>query len=139
MARTDAFAQEGLKSAIERVRKYIDVGANAIFPEALTTLKQYKAFTEAISVPVLANITEFGKTPLFTTEDLKNVGISMVLYPLSAFRVMNKAAENIYNAIRQEGTQKSLIKEMQTREELYDLLDYYRYEEMVNELYGRKK
>ncbi len=139
MARTDAFTQEGLEDALERIREYIDVGADAIFPEALTTLEQYRAFTEAVSVPVLANITEFGKTPLFTTQELKNAGVSIILYPLSAFRAMNKAAEIVYNAIRHKGTQKSLINGMQTREELYDLLDYYRYEKIVDEFYGRKK
>ncbi|MFX1512988.1 MAG: methylisocitrate lyase [Promethearchaeota archaeon] len=138
MARTDAFAQEGLKGALERVKKYTEVGADAIFPEALTSLEQYRSFTNAVSVPILANITEFGRTPLFTIEELREANVTMVLYPLTAFRAMNKAAERVYNIIRQEGTQKSLIKRMQTREELYDLLDYYRYEKILDELYSKK-
>ncbi len=138
MARTDAFAQEGLEKAIERVNAYIDAGANAIFPEALTSLKQYKAFVDAVDVPVLANITEFGKTPLFTVEELRSVGVSIALYPLSAFRMMNKAAEKLYNTLKKEGTQKSLISEMQTREELYELLDYYKYEELLDKLFRKR-
>ncbi|MCX9076086.1 MAG: methylisocitrate lyase [Candidatus Methanoperedens sp.] len=133
IARTDAFALEGLEGALSRARKYIRVGADAVFPEALTGLEQYTAF--AGEVPVLANITEFGITPLFTLEELRNAGVSIALYPLSAFRAMNKAADQVYRVIREKGTQKSLINTMQTREELYDLIDYYRYEEMVDKLY----
>ena len=138
MARTDAFAQEGLDKAIDRVQSYVSAGANAIFPEALTTLDQYKAFVEAVDVPVLANITEFGKTPMFTVSELRSVGVSIALYPLSAFRMMNKAAEKLYETLRREGTQKSLLNEMQTREELYELLDYYKYEKLLDELFGKR-
>ncbi|MHA2175381.1 MAG: methylisocitrate lyase [Candidatus Hodarchaeales archaeon] len=138
MARTDAFANEGIDGALKRIHRYLDAGADAIFPEALTTLEEYSVVTEAISVPVLANITEFGKTPLFTVEELKSVGVAMILYPLTAFRAMNKAAEHVYTTLRKEGTQKSLIEKMQTRSELYDLLDYYRYEDFLDKL-GDKK
>ncbi|UCE14474.1 MAG: methylisocitrate lyase [Candidatus Heimdallarchaeota archaeon] len=134
MARTDALANEGLEGAIERIHSYLTVGADAIFPEALTSLDQYKAITEAVSAPILANITEFGKTPLFTVEELGNVGVSMVLYPLTAFRAMNKAAEHVYYTVREQGTQKPLIDNMQTRKELYDLLDYYRWESILDRL-----
>jgi len=139
VARTDAFAQEGLKGALERARSYIDAGADVIFPEALTALDQYRVFASDISVPVLANITEFGKTPYFTIEELREAGVSIALYPTAAFRAMNKAAELAYACLRQRGTQKPLINAMQTREELYELLDYYRYEEMVDRLYGTGK
>lgn len=134
IARTEAFAMEGLDGALSRARKYIRAGADAVFPEALTELEQYTAFTG--EVPVLANITEFGITPLFTLEELRKAGVSIALYPLSAFRAMNKAADQVYRVIREQGTQKSMINTMQTREELYDLIDYYRYEEMVDKLYG---
>ncbi len=137
IARTDAFAPEGLDKALVRARMYIEAGADAIFPEALIELDQYKAFTE-FSVPVIANLTEFGMTPLFTLEELRNAGVSMALYPLSAFRAMNRAAEQAYRAIREQGTQKSLIDIMQTREELYELLDYYRYEEAINKRLWQK-
>ncbi len=136
IARTDAFASEGLEGALGRSRLYIEAGADAVFPEALTGLEHYTAFTKAISVPVLANITEFGKTPLFTLEELRESGVSIALYPLSAFRAMNRAAEQVYHVIREQGTQKSLVDIMQTREELYELLDYYRYEEIVDKMYG---
>ena len=139
MARTDAFANEGLEGALERARLYAEAGANAIFAEALQTLDSYKAFTKELSVPVLANLTEFGKTPMFTLGQMRNVDVAMVLYPLTVFRVMNKVAEQAYQTIRKEGTQTSLIGKMQTREELYDLLDYYKYEELVNRLYGQKE
>jgi methylisocitrate lyase len=134
MARTDALSNEGLDGAIKRIRRYIDAGANAVFPEAFTSLKEYKAVTDNVSVPVLANITEFGKTPLFTLEELKEAGVSMVLYPLTVFRAMNKAAERVYSTLREKGTQKSLIESMQTREELYDLIDYYRWENILDKL-----
>lgn len=134
MARTDALSNEGLEGTIKRIQRYIDAGANAVFPEAFTSLKEYKAVTDKISVPVLANITEFGKTPLFTLEELKKAGVSMVLYPLTAFRAMNKAAEHVYSTLREKGTQKSLIESMQTREELYELIDYYRWENILDKL-----
>ncbi len=138
MARTDAFATEGLNAAIERIQQYITAGATAIFPEAFTSLKEYKAITDAVSVPVLANITEFGKTPLFSVKELHKVGVSLILYPLTAFRAMNKAAEQVYSILRKQGTQKSMIEMMQTREELYELLDYYRWEAILDQL-GDKK
>lgn len=132
MARTDAIAGEGMDSAIDRALAYVAAGADAIFPEAIRTLEDYKRFTSAVKVPVLANITEFGLTPLFTTAELQSAGVSMALYPLSAFRAMNKAAENVYEVIRREGTQKSVIGEMQTREELYERINYYEYERSLD-------
>ncbi len=138
MARTDAFAQEGLEGALERIHAYIDAGANAIFPEALQQLDDYQAIAEAVDVPILANITEFGRTPLFTTSELKSAGVSIVLYPLSAVRAMYKAAEVVYRTIREKGTQKDVIDIMQTREELYELLDYYNYEKLLDELFGKR-
>ena len=132
IARTDAIAGEGMDSAIERARAYVDAGADAIFPEAIRDLESYKKFTDALSVPVLANITEFGLTPLFTITELKSAGVDMALYPLSAFRAMNKAAENVYEVIRREGTQKSVIELMQTREELYERINYYEYEKSLD-------
>ena len=138
MARTDAFANEGLKGAIDRIHQYVNAGATAIFPEAFTSLKEYKAITNVVSVPVLANITEFGKTPLFSVEELQTAGVSLVLYPLTAFRAMNKAAEQIYSILRKQGTQKSMIEKMQTREELYELLDYYRWESILDNLGDNK-
>jgi methylisocitrate lyase len=132
IARTDAIAGEGMDSAIERARAYVDAGADAIFPEAIRDLESYKKFTDALSVPVLANITEFGLTPLFTVTELKSAGVDMALYPLSAFRAMNKAAENVYEVIRREGTQKSVIETMQTREELYERINYYEYEKSLD-------
>ena len=135
VARTDAFASEGLGPALERAREYVEAGADTIFPEALQTLDQYKAFTEGFSVPVLANLTEFGETPSFTLEEMRSVGVAIALYPLTVFRVMNKAAERAYQTLRKEGDQKSLISAMQTREALYDVLDYYKYEAWVDRLY----
>ena len=132
IARTDAIAGEGMDSAIERARAYVDAGADAIFPEAIRDLESYKKFTDALSVPVLANITEFGITPLFSVTELKSAGVDMALYPLSAFRAMNKAAENVYEVIRREGTQKSVIETMQTREELYERINYYEYEKSLD-------
>jgi len=132
IARTDAIAGEGMDSAIERARAYVDAGADAIFPEAIRDLESYKKFTDALSVPVLANITEFGLTPLFSVTELKSAGVDMALYPLSAFRAMNKAAENVYEVIRREGTQKSVIEMMQTREELYERINYYEYEKSLD-------
>lgn len=132
MARTDAIAGEGMDSAIDRALAYVAAGADAIFPEAIRNLESYKRFTSAVKVPVLANITEFGLTPLFTTAELKSAGVSMALYPLSAFRAMNKAAENVYEVIRKEGTQKSVIETMQTRDELYERINYYEYEQSLD-------
>ena len=124
MARTDAVASEALGDGIERAREYCDAGADMIFAEALTTLEQYTKFVDAVKVPVLANITEFGKTPLFTVEELASAGVSMALYPLSAFRAMNAAALNVYRTLRAEGTQKKVVGAMQTRAELYEFLRY---------------
>ena len=132
IARTDAIAGEGMESAIDRALAYVAAGADAIFPEAIRNLEDYKRFTAAVKVPVLANITEFGLTPLFTLEELKSADVSMALYPLSAFRAMNKAAENVYEVIRKEGTQKSVIDAMQTREELYERINYYEYERSLD-------
>ncbi len=136
VARTDAFASEGLGPALERAGAYVEAGADAIFPEALQTLDQYKAFTEGFSIPpVLANLTEFGETPSFTLEEMRSVGVAIALYPLTVFRVMNQAAERAYQTLRKEGDQKSLISAMQTREALYDVLDYHKYEAWVDRLY----
>jgi methylisocitrate lyase len=132
IARTDAIAGEGMDAAIDRALAYVAAGADAIFPEAIRNLDDYKRFTSAVKVPVLANITEFGLTPLFTVEELKSAGVAMALYPLSAFRAMNKAAENVYQVIRKEGTQKSVIETMQTREELYERINYYEYERSLD-------
>ena len=137
MARTDALALEGLDATIDRAVAYVAAGADMIFPEAVTDLSIFKKFTEAVKVPVLANITEFGFTPLFTRKELDSVGISLVLYPLSAFRAMNKAALTVYQAIRKDGTQKQVIDSMQTREELYDFLGYYRFERKLDELFSK--
>ena len=132
MARTDAIAIEGVDAAIERVQAYIAAGADLIFPEAIRTLEDYKKFSAAVSKPILANITEFGLTPLFTRDELGGNGVSMILYPLSAFRAMNKAAENVYETIRKEGTQAKVIDTMQTREELYERINYYEYEKALD-------
>ncbi len=132
MARTDAIANEGMDAAIERAKAYVAAGADAIFPEAIRDLDGYKKFSSALNVPVLANITEFGLTPLFTTAELKNAGVAMALYPLSAFRAMNKAAENVFEVIRKEGSQKSVLGTMQTREELYERINYYEYERSLD-------
>ena len=132
MARTDALAVEGEQAAIERALKYVDAGADMIFAEALTTLDEYRAFTDSVQVPVLANLTEFGKTPLFTVAELRDVGVKLALYPLSAFRAMSRAAEQVYGAIRADGTQQKVIETMQTRDELYEVLDYYKYEQILD-------
>ena len=134
IARTDAIAIEGIDSALERVHAYIQAGADLIFPEAITTLDDFKKFSQATSQPILANITEFGMTPLFTRDELAASGVRMILYPLSAFRAMNKAAENVYEAIRRDGTQAGVLETMQTREELYQSIDYYKYEERLDKL-----
>ncbi|HDU8603360.1 TPA: methylisocitrate lyase [Morganella morganii] len=139
MARTDALAVEGLESALDRAQAYIDAGADMLFPEAITELAMYRLFTDKISVPVLANITEFGKTPLFTLDELRSVNIAIALYPLTGFRAMNKAAENVYNTLRREGTQQSLISQMQTRDELYQSINYYDYEDKLDALFSQKK
>ncbi|RUO25494.1 methylisocitrate lyase [Aliidiomarina minuta] len=137
MARTDALQQEGLQSAIERSQACVEAGADAIFAEAVTTLEEYKAFTDALNVPVLANITEFGATPLFNKEELAGVGVDLVLYPLSAFRAMNKAALNVYQNILQDGDQKAVVDSMQTRAELYDFLNYHDFEEKLDALFKK--
>jgi methylisocitrate lyase len=139
MARTDAHAVEGQKAALERSLTYVAAGADMIFAEALTSLEEYKQFTSALSVPVLANITEFGKTPLFTNTELGSAGVRLVLYPLSAFRAMSQAALGVYQTLRKEGTQKSVIDRMQTRAELYDVLGYHEYEQKLDELFGSGK
>lgn len=135
MARTDSHQGEGQQAALERANAYVEAGADMIFAEAIHTLEEYKQFTAQIKVPVLANITEFGKTPYFTVEELATAGIDMVLYPLSAFRAMNKAALSVYQTIMKEGSQKSQIENMQTREELYDMLGYYEFEKKLDELF----
>jgi methylisocitrate lyase len=136
MARTDAHAVEGQQAALDRAQAYVAAGADMIFAEALTSLEEYKQFTAAIRVPVLANITEFGKTPLFTTTELGSVGVRLVLYPLSAFRAMSNAALAVYGALRKEVTQKNVMDLMQTRAELYDVLGYNEYEKKLDELFG---
>ena len=138
MARTDALANEGLAAALDRVRAYVAAGADMIFPEAVGDLETYKKFREAAGVPILANITEFGKTPLFTVAELRGADVDIVLYPLSAFRAMNKAAELVYKTIRSEGTQKSALNHMQTREELYQVIDYYKYEAALDKFQSDK-
>ncbi|MEH6394729.1 methylisocitrate lyase [Pseudoalteromonas sp.] len=139
MARTDAFQKEGLNAAIDRAAACVEAGADAIFAEAVHDLADYQAFTKALNVPVLANITEFGQTPIYTKEQLSDVGVQMVLYPLSAFRAMNKAALNVYSAILNEGSQQSQIENMQTRAELYDFLDYHSYENTLDSLFSANK
>ena len=137
MARTDALANEGLEKSIQRSIKYVEAGADMIFPEAITDLPMYKKFADAVKVPILANIAEFGKSPLFTVDELRSANVAMVLYPLSAFRAMNKAALKIYEEIRKKGTQQGVIGEMQTREELYDVINYHSYEKKLDELFTR--
>ncbi|MEB2436355.1 methylisocitrate lyase [Citrobacter braakii] len=138
MARTDALAVEGLEAAIERAQAYVEAGADMLFPEAITELAMYRQFADAVQVPILANITEFGATPLLTTDELRSANVAMALYPLSAFRAMNRAAEKVYNVLRQEGTQKSVIDIMQTRNELYESINYYQFEEKLDALYTKK-
>jgi methylisocitrate lyase len=133
MARTDSLAVEGLEAAIDRAGAFIEAGADALFPEAIRDLETYKTFTDAFDVPILANITEFGLTPLFTVEELSAVGVGIVLYPLSAFRAMNKAAEQVYETVRTQGTQKAVIDQMQTRDELYKSINYYAYEDALDQ------
>jgi len=139
MARTDALAVEGLQAAIDRAMACVEAGADAIFPEAMTELAMYRKFAAAVKVPVLANITEFGSTPLFTLDELRSADVSIALYPLSAFRAMNKAAESVYTAIRRDGHQKNVLDLMQTRDELYDRIGYHAFEAHLDALYNAKK
>ncbi len=139
MARTDALAVEGLQAAIDRACACAEAGADMIFPEAVTELAMYRKFADAVKVPILANITEFGKTPLYTVEELRGANVAMVLYPLSAFRAMNAAALRVYQAIRRDGSQKGVVELMQTRDELYDFLDYHAYERKLDQLFARDK
>lgn len=139
MARTDAHAVEGQQAAIDRALHYVEAGADMIFAEALTELDEYRDFVTQVGVPVLANITEFGKTPLFGLDELAAVGVQLALYPLSAFRAMSKAAENVYSVLRKQGTQKSCTDAMQTRDELYEVLDYHEYERKLDQLFAAEK
>ena len=138
MARTDAFAQEGIERVIERSNAYIESGADSIFPEAITNLEDYKILSENLTVPILANITEFGMTPLFTDQELLEVGVDIILHPLSAFRAMSKAAQEIYDEISQKGTVEKKLKKMQSRDELYDVLNYHSYEEKIDNLFSKE-
>ena len=138
MARTDALAGEGLDAAVARAASYVEAGADMIFPEAVSELAQFRKFAEATKVPVLANITEFGKTPLFTLDELRSAGVAIALYPLSAFRAMNQAALGVYQTVRREGTQKNAVGTMQTRDQLYDFLDYHSYEKKLDELFANR-
>lgn len=137
MARTDAIASEGLDSAIERSAAYVRAGADMIFAEAVTSLEDFSKFKSAVKVPILANITEFGKTPMFTLEELRSVHVDLVLYPLSAFRAMNKAAENVYQTIRKIGSQQSILEQMQTREELYASINYHAFEQKLDSIFKK--
>jgi len=137
LARTDAAASEGVPAAIARAQAYLAAGADMIFAEALTTLDDYRQFTAAVKSPVLANLTEFGKTPLFTVADMRTAGVAMVLYPLSAFRAASAAAANVYQTIRRDGTQQAAVPTMQTRAELYDVLDYHAYEQKLDQLFKK--
>jgi len=137
MARTDAIANEGIDSALDRIHAYIEAGADLVFPEAVENLADYSKISSAVSRPILANITEFGKTPLFTRDELAASGVGMILYPLSAFRAMNKAADNVYTSIRRDGTQANVIDTMQSREELYQAINYYEYEKALDQTLGK--
>jgi methylisocitrate lyase len=139
MARTDALAAEGLERAIERAVACVEAGADMIFPEAITELGMYRRFVDATKVPVLANITEFGNTPLFTVEELRSAGVAVALYPLSAFRAANKAAENVYTTLRRDGTQQAVIDTMQTRAELYERIGYFSYERHLDAVFARHR
>jgi len=139
MARTDALAVDGMDAAIDRAVACAEAGADMIFPEAMGTLAQYQTFVEAVPVPVMANLTEFGKTPLFNRSDLAEVGVKAALYPLSAFRAMNRAAENVYKSILEQGDQKAVLDSMQTREELYDYLNYHAYEQKLDALFAKEE
>ena len=137
MARTDAIANEGIDSALDRIHAYIEAGADLVFPEAIENLADYSKISSAVSKPILANITEFGQTPLLTRDELAASGVGMILYPLSAFRAMNKAAENVFTSIRRDGTQANVIDTMQTREELYQAINYYEYEKALDQTLGK--
>ena len=137
MARTDAIANEGIESALDRMHAYVEAGADLLFPEAIENLQDYSKISSSVSKPILANITEFGKTPLFPRDELAANGVGMILYPLSAFRAMNKAAESVYTAIRRDGTQSTVIDTMQTREELYQAINYYEYEKALDQTLGK--
>jgi methylisocitrate lyase len=139
MARTDAVASEGLQLGVERAVAYVEAGADMIFAEALHSLEDYREFTSKVPVPVLANLTEFGTTPLFTVEDLRQVGVRLVLYPLSAFRAMSESAARVYQTIRTKGTQKEAVDQMQTRAELYEVLNYYSFEDKLDELFSNEQ
>ena len=138
MARTDAFANEGLNGTIERAEKYVEAGANALFPEAINSLEDYKTLSDRVSVPILANITEFGMTPLFKKDELKKAGISIILHPLSAFRAMSKAALEVYSAISKDGSVEKIVEKMQSRDELYEILDYHTYEKKIDDLFSKE-
>jgi len=139
MARTDALAGEGLQAALERAMACVEAGADAIFPEAVTELGMYARFADEVKVPILANITEFGSTPMFTLDELRSARVAIALYPLSAFRAMNKAALNVYQSLRREGTQQGVLDTMQTRAELYDYLDYHAFEQKLDKLFAKEK
>jgi methylisocitrate lyase len=139
MARTDALANEGFDAALERIHKYVEAGADMVFPEAITALDMYRRIAATVKAPVLANITEFGATPLFTVEELRSAGVAIALYPLSAFRAMNRAALNAYQSVRKDGSQKNVVGSMQTRDELYDYLNYHSFEDKLDRLFAGKK
>jgi len=139
MARTDALAVEGLQATVDRACACVEAGADMVFPEAVTELSMYRKFADAVKVPILANITEFGQTPLFTVDELRAANVGLVLYPLSAFRAMNQAALDVYHAIRRDGTQKNVLDTMQTRADLYDFLDYHAYEQKLDQLFAKEK
>ena len=139
MARTDSLANEGLDSAVERSLRYVEAGADMIFPEAMTELSMYRRFVEAVKVPVLANMTEFGKTPLFTLDELRSAGVSISLYPVTAFRAMSNTALKLYETVRREGTQQPMVPQMQTRDELYEVLNYHSYEKKLDELFSSSR
>ena len=138
MARTDAFANEGMSGTIERAQRYVEAGANALFPEAITSLEDYKTLSDTVSVPILANITEFGMTPLFKKDELKEAGISIILHPLSAFRAMSKAALEVYSTISEDGNVEKILEKMQSRDELYEILDYHTYEKKIDDLFSKE-
>ena len=139
VARTDALAVEGLEAAVERACRYVEAGADAIFAEAVVSLEEYRRFTANVNAPILANITEFGKTPLYPVEELREAGVRLVIYPLTAFRAMSAAAQQVYDVLRREGTQKGLLGAMQTRDELYEVLRYQEYERQIDELFAKEK
>ena len=138
MARTDAFANEGINGTIERAQRYVEAGANALFPEAITSLEDYKTLSDSVTVPILANITEFGMTPLFKKDELKKAGISIILHPLSAFRAMSKAALEVYSTISEDGNVEKILEKMQSRDELYEILDYHTYEKKIDDLFSKE-